>query len=40
MVATTYSKILEKVAKPALEQADIYLSEEVIRIEDLGEDHV
>jgi Flavin containing amine oxidoreductase len=39
MVATTYSKILEKVAKPALEQADVYLSEEVIRIEYLGEDH-
>jgi hypothetical protein len=39
MVATTYSKILEKVAKPALEQADVYLSEEVVRIEYLGEDH-
>jgi len=37
MVATTYSKILQQVAAPAFEHADMYLSEEVIRIENLPE---
>jgi hypothetical protein len=36
MVASTYSNILEKVAKAALDDSELHLSEEVVHIENLG----
>jgi hypothetical protein len=38
VVASTYSKILEKVAAATLEHAELHLSEEVVRIENLGKE--